>query len=131
MRYGIDVRYSECDMQQVVHNSNYLRWCDDMADNFFRDIDFDHDDSDWDVMVKAASIVWTAPARLRDHVAIDISVARFGTTSFEVRYVGTRFDDPLFEASMTYVGVRRGTTETMPVPDGFRDAVARAGAASA
>ena len=131
MRYGIDVRYSECDMQEVVHNSNYLRWCDDMADNFFRDLDYSYDDSGWDVMVKAASIVWQAPARLRDHVDIDISVARFGTTSFEVRYVGWRGDQQLFEASMTYVGVRRGTTETMAVPDGFREAVERAGAGSA
>ena len=34
MRYSVDVRYSECDMQQVVHNSVYLRWCDDLADTF-------------------------------------------------------------------------------------------------
>ena len=38
MRFELDVRYSECDMQQVVHNSVYLRWCDDLADSWFRQV---------------------------------------------------------------------------------------------
>lgn len=123
MRYSVEVRYSECDMQQVVHNSVYLRWCDDLADSFFRDLDVDFEDGDWDVMVKAASISWTAPAHLRDRVDIDVEVARIGTTSFDVAYRGSRSGEPLFEASMTYVGVRRGTLEKAPVPDAFRAAV--------
>ena len=122
MRYSVEVRYSDCDMQQVVHNSIYLRWCDDLADSFFRDLDVDFSDGDWDVMVKAASITWSAPARLRDQVDIDIAVSRFGTTSFDVAYTGSCRGAPLFEATMTYVGVRRGTLETMPVPDAFRAA---------
>lgn len=124
MRYSVEVRYSECDMQQVVHNSVYLRWCDDLADSYFRDLDFDFESGDWDVMVKAASIAWSAPARLRERVDIDIKVARIGTTSFDVAYAGTRDGEPLFEATMTYVGVRRGTLEKAAVPDGFRAAVA-------
>ena len=124
MRYSVEVRYSECDMQQVVHNSVYLRWCDDLADSYFRDLDFDFESGDWDVMVKAASIAWAAPARVRDRVDIDIRVARIGTTSFDVAYTGTRDGDPLFEATMTYVGVRRGTLDKTAVPDGFRAAVA-------
>ena len=122
-RYRIDVRYSECDMQRVVHNSVYLRWCDDLADSFFRELDFDFEGGDWDVMVKAASISWSAPARLRDRVDIDIEVARIGTTSFDVAYHGSCDGEPRFEATMTYVGVRRDTLEKMAVPDGFRAAV--------
>lgn len=121
-RYTVDVRYSECDMQQVVHNSVYLRWCDDLADSFFRDLDVDFADGDWDIMVKAASISWTGPAHLRDRVDIDIDVPRVGTTSFDVAYHGSRDGDPLFEATMTYVGVRKGTFEKMAVPDAFRRA---------
>lgn len=127
MRYAVDVRYSECDMQQVVHNSIYLRWCDDLADSYFRDLDFDFEHGEFDVMVKAAAITWSAPARLRDHVDIDIEVARIGNTSFDVSFTGTRSGDPLFEATMTYVGVRRGTLDTMPVPDDFRAATSGTG----
>lgn len=122
-RYSVEVRYSECDMQQVVHNSVYLRWCDDLADGFFRDLDLDFADGDWDVMVKAASISWTGPARVRDVVDIDIDVPRIGTTSFDVAYHGSRAGEPLFEATMTYVGVRRSTLEKMAVPVEFRRAV--------
>jgi acyl-CoA thioester hydrolase len=122
-RYSVEVRYSECDMQQVVHNSVYLRWCDDLADRFFRDLDVDFGASDWDVMVKAAAIAWSAPARLRDRVDIDIDVPRIGTTSFDVAYHGSRDGEPLFEATMTYVGVRTGSLVKMAVPEAFRRAV--------
>ena len=127
MRYSVDVRYSECDMQQVVHNSVYLRWCDDLADSFFRDLAVGLESGSWDVMVKAASITWSAPARLRDTVDIDIEVSRFGNTSFDVTYVGSRAGEPLFEATMVYVSVVPGTLETAPVPQELRDAVAARG----
>lgn len=124
MRYSLDVRYSECDMQQVVHNSVYLRWCDDLADAFFRDLAVGLESGSWDIMVKAASITWSAPARLRDTVDIDIEISRFGNTSFDVTYIGTVGGEPVFEATMVYVSVVPGTLETAPVPQELRDAVA-------
>ena len=125
MRYSLDVRYSECDMQKVVHNSVYLRWCDDLADSFFRDLDVGLGEGSWDAMVKAASISWSAPARLRDTVDIDIEISRFGNTSFDVSYVGSRAGAPLFEATMVYVCVVPGTLDTAPVPQELRAAVGR------
>lgn len=127
MRYSVEVRYSECDMQKVVHNSVYLRWCDDLADGFFRDLAVGFESASWDAMVKAATITWSAPAVLRDTVDIDIEVSRFGTTSFDVTYVGTKGGAPLFEATMVYVCVVPGTLETAPVPQELRDAVAGLG----
>lgn len=127
MRYSIDVRYSECDMQQVVHNSVYLRWCDDLADAFFRDLAVGLESSTWDIMVKAASLTWSAPARLRDTVDIDIEISRFGNTSFDVTYTGTKGGAPLFEATMVYVCVVPGTLEKAPVPQALRDAVGDGG----
>lgn len=124
MRYSVTVRYSECDMQKVVHNSVYLRWCDDLADGYFRDLAPGLYAGSWDIMVKAASITWSAPALLRDQVDIDVAITRFGTTSFDVTYRGSKVGDPLFDAVMTYVCVHPGTTETMTVPDELRDAVA-------
>lgn len=123
MRYTITVRYSECDMQHVVHNSVYLRWCDDLADGYFRDLAAGLEAGTLDVMVKAASITWSAPARSRDEVDIDMVVSRVGNTSFDVTSRGSRAGEPLFDAVMTYVCVRPGTVETMPVPDEIRDAV--------
>jgi acyl-CoA thioester hydrolase len=127
VRYTHHVRYSECDMQKVVHNSLYLRWCDDLADIYFRDLVPGLDAGTWDAMVKAATITWQAPAHFRDAVDIDITISRFGTTSFDVTYHGSRDGEALFEASMTYVCVDVGTTEKRPVPDELREAVARSG----
>jgi len=121
-RYSLEVRYSECDMQRVVHNSVYLRWCDDLADAFFREVAPGLEAQTWDVMVKAATITWRAPARLRDTVDVDIAISRLGGTSFDVAYAGSRDGEPLFDATMTYVCVRPGTLETMAVPDEVRAA---------
>ena len=120
MRFTLRVRYSECDMQRVVHNSVYLRWCDDVADDWFEALGVGLGEDEWDVMVKAAQLVWSAPARVRDEVDIDVSVVRFGTTSFDVSYVGSRAGELLFEATITYVAVTTGTTTTLRVPDAFR-----------
>ncbi len=131
MRFEVQVRYSECDMQQVVHNSVYLRWCDDLADGWFRQVSESAGGpglgaSGWDVMVKASEITWTSPARNRDVVAIDVEATRFGTTSFDVSYVGHVVapdgERPSFEATMTYVSVATGTLDTVPTPDWFRTA---------
>lgn len=128
MGYPIDVRYSDCDMQRVVHNSNYLKWSDDIADLWFRDLGADLEGGEWDVMVKSATLTWSAPARVRDRIEIDVAATRFGNTSFDLTFRGTRGDDLLYECTITYVCVRTGTLETVPVPDGFRRAASDASA---
>ncbi len=122
MHETIRVRYYECDMQRVVHNAVYLAWCDDVADRFFRAAGLGA--SDWDVMVKTAAVTWTSSATLGEEITIEPSVTRWGNTSFDVTLDGTRDGQPVFTATITYVAVVTGTTETVPVPDDFRAAVA-------
>lgn len=43
-----------------------------------------------------------------------------GTTSFATRLLGTVAGRPVFEATITYVCVRPGTTDKMPVPADVR-----------
>ncbi len=122
MQETLRVRYYECDMQRVVHNSVYLAWCDEVADRYFRSAGMGS--SDWDVMVKAAAVTWTTSATIGDEITIEPSVSRWGNTSFDVTFDGTRASDPVFTATITYVGVETGTTNTVRVPDDFRSAVA-------
>ena len=128
MREIVRVRYYECDMQRVVHNSVYLAWCDDAADRLFRAAGAALEAGEWDVMVKTATVTWAAPARLGDELAIAAAVSRWGNSSFDVTFTGTRHDDgsDVFEATITYVAVRDGTAETIRVPDEFRAAFADA-----
>lgn len=121
--HDIQVLYSHCDMQQVVHNSWFLRWCDDIADVWFRSLGGEFAGGDWDVMVKRAEVVWDAPARLGDTIRISLGVTRWGSTSFDVGFTGQIGGATVFSATMTYVGVERHTTTTMPTPHWFRDRV--------
>ncbi len=120
MEQVFEVRYYECDMQRVVHNAVYLAWCDDVADGFFREAGAGLEDVWWDVMVKAATLTWSASARLGDEVLIRCAVERWGNTSFDVGFHGTKAGDAVFDATITYVAVRTGTAETVPVPAEFR-----------
>jgi acyl-CoA thioester hydrolase len=121
-RHEIRVRYGEVDMQRVVFNAHYLAYCDDAADLWFRSLGAALENDVWDVMVKKAEITWDGGAGVHDLLVIDLSVTRWGNTSFDVTFTGTVEGDAVFTAVITYVAVTTGTTETVPVPDTFRAA---------
>ena len=122
-RHEIRPRYGEIDMQQVVFNAHYLAYCDDACDSWLRRVGGGLvEGGTWDVMLKRADITWHGAARLGDTLAIDIDVRRWGTTSFDVGFEGTVGDGPVFTAVITYVAVKMGTVEPVPVPDEFRAA---------
>lgn len=118
--HHVRVRYGEVDMQRVVFNAHYLAYCDDAADVWFRSIGALQAGGDWDVMVKKATLTWDGGATLHDDLAIAVSVSRWGTTSFDVRFEGTVGIRPIFRAEIIYVCVATDTTDTVAVPDAFR-----------
>jgi acyl-CoA thioester hydrolase len=120
--HHVRVRYGEVDMQQVVFNAHYLAYCDDAADLWFRSIGALLEGGTWDVMVKKATITWEGGAKVHDDLAIAVGISRWGNTSFDVRFTGTVAGAPIFTADLTYVAVRTGTTDTVPVPGDFRAA---------
>jgi acyl-CoA thioester hydrolase len=120
--HHVRVRYGECDMQRVVFNAHYLAYCDDAADWWFRSLGALLEGGAWDVMVKKATVTWRGAARVHDDLAIAVSVSRWGTSSFDVRFEGTVGDLSVFTAELTYVAVSTGTTQPVRVPDEFRAA---------
>ena len=120
--HRVRVRYGECDMQRVVFNANYLAYCDDAADWWFRSLGALLEAGEWDVMVKKACVTWDGAAKVHDDLAIAVSVSRWGNSSFDVRFDGTVEGAPVFTAEITYVAVVTGTTQTVPVPAEFRAA---------
>ena len=119
--HHVRIRYGEVDMQRVVFNAHYLAYCDDAADLWFRALGSALEDDWWDVMVKRADVTWDGAARVHDDLAIALEVSRWGTSSFDVTFTGTVDDAPVFTAVLTYVAVKTGTTETVRVPDEFRE----------
>ena len=120
--HHVRVRYGECDMQRVVFNANYLAYCDDAADWWFRSLGALLEAGEWDVMVKKATVTWDGAAKVHDDLAIAVSVSRWGNSSFDVRFDGTVEGEAVFTAEITYVAVVTGTTETVAVPAEFRTA---------
>jgi acyl-CoA thioester hydrolase len=121
--HSIRVRYGECDMQQVVFNANYMAYCDDAMECWFQAVGMRMLDHGWDFMLKKATIEWQSAATVSDVIDIAVEVARWGTTSFDVSFTGTVAQRPVFTMLVTYVGVKHGTTETMPPPSEVRAAL--------
>jgi hypothetical protein len=77
----------------------------------------------FDVMLKKATVEWVAPARYRDHVAMDVRVERWGTSSFDVVVDGHAGGRPSFTATVVYVSVVPGTADPVRVPAEIRAAL--------
>lgn len=126
-REQLRVRYQEVDLQNVVFNSHYLGWCDIACASWMRAAlgwTGVGDAIDW--MLVRAELEWQGSAAYGDDVDIDCRIARWGRTSFDVAYRGTVDGAAVFTATITYVSVVPGTTETTPVTEGMRSALGAA-----
>jgi acyl-CoA thioester hydrolase len=126
-RHELRVRYAEVDMQGHVFNAHYLTFVDEAFGGWLRETLGDPDDSDLEMVLKRAELTWHGPANFDDVLAIDVSVRRWGTTSFDIGYQGAVGERPVFEAVVTYISVAPGVAATgpqpIPVPDELRAAL--------
>jgi acyl-CoA thioester hydrolase len=125
--HHIPVRYGEIDMQGVVFNAHYLAYCDDAVEHWMRHCGVRAAETDWDFMLRRATVEWSGSAGLDDVIDIAVGVDRWGTTSFDVGFHGQVGERPVFDAVITYVGVVRGTTQTMAPPADIRAALSGEG----
>lgn len=119
-RYRTFIRYADVDQQGVVFNAHYLTYCDTAIDLWWRSLGLAWGDRGWDCMVVKAVLEWRGSARYADELDVDVHVGRWGNTSFDVVFDGAVGERPVFTCTTTYVGLRAGTTETMPMPDEYR-----------
>jgi len=119
-RHRIPIRYGEVDMQQVVFNAHYMAYCDDAIETWFRVADIDVRGYGWDIMLVKAVIEWQGSSTAGEVLDIDVGIARWGNTSLDVGFTGAVGERPVFTATITYVGVKAGTTEKMPCPPELR-----------
>jgi YbgC/YbaW family acyl-CoA thioester hydrolase len=106
-------------MQQVVFNANYLMYCDLAMTGWMASLDFSISQIDW--MLVKVGIEWQSSATFGDVLDVDLGVARWGTKSFDTAFRGTVAGRGVFSATITYVCVAPGTTDTMRIPDDVRD----------
>ena len=118
--HQIPVRYGEVDQQRVVFNAHYLAYVDDAMDHWMRQLDRQFESLGWDFMVKRAELEWHGPAGLGDLIEIDSSLARWGTTSFDVHHRLHVAGREVVTVITTYVGVEPGTSTPTPPPPAVR-----------
>jgi acyl-CoA thioester hydrolase len=124
--HRIRVRYSDCDMQGVVFNSNYFVYLDDTMDMWLQSRLGDGYHGQFDYMVKKASIEWDAPARMRDVVEMRPEVTRWGRTSFDVTIRLSVGGKPVGTSEFVFISVDPEGGEppkTVPVPEKVRAAL--------
>ena len=113
------VRYGECDQQGVVFNPNYMVYMDDAGENWVSSLAPSGNflDLGWDWMVVRSTIEWQAPAHHGETLSITVAIMRYGSTSFEIGYIGKVGERAVFTARSTCVSVKVGTSEKFITPD--------------
>jgi acyl-CoA thioester hydrolase len=121
-RHQHRVRYVECDMQRVVHNSNYLVFVDDAVDMFMRTSlsGVAELGETYDIMVKKAEVVWLAPCRMGEYIDLDVTVSRWGNTSFDTEVHGSVNGEPRFTCTEVQVCVDPKDYRPMVIPMAIR-----------
>jgi len=123
-RHEIRVRYAEVDMQGHVFNAHYLTYADDACSAWLRDRLGDYQAAGFDLVVKTATLTWHGGAGFDEVLAVDVTPARWGRTSFDVSFEGSVGERPVFSATLTYVSVEPGTVTPAPPPPAVRAALA-------
>lgn len=123
-RLLIRVRYAECDAQQVVFNARYGDYVDLAVTEFMRALFPPTGFRELfarglDNQVVRLDTQWTAPARFDDVLAINVSSARLGRTSYtlNVNFSQAKDSAAVAQSQITYVLVSLGEHRKTPLPD--------------
>ena len=133
--HTLRVRYGECDMQRVVFNANYFVYCDDAVDTWTRfalsdELQKAGSSTDlhaigFDFMLKTTQLTWHSPVKFGDTLDMDCSVARWGTSRFDVVRKGSVRGELRFDAVITYVSVDPTTQRPAPIPAFVKEALSK------
>ncbi len=115
--------YADVDMQGVVFHGHWLAYFDDAMTRFVDWLGFPPQPTFagvFDVMVVKATLDWSGPAAFDDEVEIAVEPIRLGTASFDLRYTASVADRTVCIGVVTYVSIKPGTPESVPIPDDLR-----------
>jgi acyl-CoA thioester hydrolase len=122
-RHPVRIRYGECDMQKVVFNANYLAYIDDATDTWFREALGGYESTGFDFMVKKVTVEWQSAARFGEVLELEVGIARWGKTSFDIGVVGRVGERAVLAATLVYVSTAPGSPTPRPVPPDVRAAL--------
>jgi acyl-CoA thioester hydrolase len=122
----LGVRYAEVDQQGVVFNAHYLTWFDEAMTAYLIDRGLPYPaliDTGVDVMLVHTEIDWRGGVRWLDDVAVQVSLARLGRTSFTLDFAVVRDGTALVDGRTVYVCIGAADHEPREIPAPLRDAL--------
>ena len=124
--HPVNVRYLEVDGQGVVFNMWYLAYADDAMTGFLAHRGLPYDQliaAGLDTQVVSTQLTWTSGVGWGDEVAVAVSVAAWGTTSFTLDFEVRRAGTPTCWVRTVYVVVATDGSGKRPVPADLRAAL--------
>ncbi|MEO8487774.1 MAG: thioesterase family protein, partial [Betaproteobacteria bacterium] len=130
------VRFAHCDPAGIVFYPRFFELIQEATEDFFRfacEMPFErYVNEDGFVMPAVAlDVRWHAPSRLADMLAIEVGVARLGTSSLDFAYEVSCRGERRMSARTTQVQTRRDTGRPAPIVEPLRGRLARHFVASA
>ena len=125
--HELRVRWGECDPQGIVFNANYVSYVDDAVGALWRQAFGSYDamvERGIDMVVAELNLVYRAPARPEEAIAVEMRIERLGETSMTSGMNVVRGEDLLVEARIRHVFVDTATWSKTPIPDWLRSALA-------
>ena len=124
--HPVSVRYLEVDGQGVVFNMWYLAYTDDAMTAFLAHRGLPYPQliaAGLDTQVVSTRLSWTAGVGWGDDVAVAVSPAAYGRTSFTLDFEVRRAGAPVCWVRTVYVVVATDGSGKRPVPDDLRAAL--------
>jgi acyl-CoA thioester hydrolase len=127
--YRLRVRYSECDLQGVLFNANYLAYLDHTITELWRAAYGGYTvmlGRGVDIVVAEVNMRFLGSARFDEEVVITATVAHLGTTSVTTAFcfhrAGTK--EMLLQAEIRHVFIDPATAAKTAMPDWAREGLA-------
>ncbi len=116
--HPLRVRWNECDAQGIVFNVNYFLYYDIAVFEYTRALGYPTPLEAPEFVTARAEADFKGSAVFDDELEIAVRTARLGRKSMVAEGAVFRGDDLFNVGRLTYVQVRKGTTETAPLdPD--------------
>lgn len=122
------VRFNEADVQQVVFNGNYMVYFDHSNVEYMRHLGLPYHElvaRHFDYVLVDSHLRFHRPARFDDLLAIHVRTVELGRSKFIQEMVVTRENEttPLVSARNVYVGYDIASSQSLPLPDWFRQLI--------
>jgi acyl-CoA thioester hydrolase len=119
------VGFSDTDAQGIVYYGRYLPYFDLARVEYHRNLDLLRMDVGGELVMRASSIEYHAPARFDELLEVFIRVARIGRTSATYEMAAYRVDDDVLmvTAAQTLVLVDLEERKACPIPDEVRERI--------